>query len=244
VNSQGEMPFLAHLEELRWRVIKIALSVLVLAIPGWIYWEKIFELVMLYPLRFSSPTPKLIYTTPAESVVLSLKIALATGTIVATPVIFFQIWRFVSPALYGKEKKVVLPVVLASTILFIVGIMFSYLTFPYVMRFLTMYAAEKLDPFFKAGDYFSFLLKISFSFGIIFELPVVSFVLARMGILSAKFLLRNFRYAIVLIFIVAAVLTPPDVLSQLFMALPLLVLYLISVAVAGVAGRRGKSIQD
>jgi sec-independent protein translocase protein TatC len=237
------MPFLAHLEELRWRVIKIALSVLVFAIPGWIYWEKIFELVMLYPLRLSSPTPKLIYTTPAESVVLSLKIALATGVIAAAPVIFFQIWHFVSPGLYGKEKKVVLPVVLASTILFIMGIMFSYLTFPYVMRFLTMYAAEKLNPFFKAGDYFSFLLKISFSFGVIFELPVVSFVLARMGILSAKFLLRNFRYAIVLIFIVAAVLTPPDVLSQTFMALPLMVLYLISVAVAGVAGRRSKSIQ-
>lgn len=237
------MPFLAHLEELRWRVIKIALSVLVFAIPGWIYWEKIFELVMLYPLRLSSPTPKLIYTTPAESVVLSLKIALATGVIAAAPVIFFQIWHFVSPGLYGKEKKIVLPVVLASTILFIMGIMFSYLTFPYVMRFLTMYAAEKLNPFFKAGDYFSFLLKISFSFGVIFELPVVSFVLARMGILSAKFLLRNFRYAIVLIFIVAAVLTPPDVLSQTFMALPLMVLYLISVAVAGVAGRRSKSIQ-
>ncbi|HON10264.1 MAG TPA: twin-arginine translocase subunit TatC [Chitinispirillaceae bacterium] len=243
MNSQREMPFLAHLEELRWRVIKIALSVLVFAIPGWIYWEKIFELVMLYPLRLSSPTPKLIYTTPAESVVLSLKIALATGVIAAAPVIFFQIWHFVSPGLYGKEKKVVLPVVLASTILFIMGIMFSYLTFPYVMRFLTMYAAEKLNPFFKAGDYFSFLLKISFSFGVIFELPVVSFVLARMGILSAKFLLRNFRYAIVLIFIVAAVLTPPDVLSQTFMALPLMVLYLISVAVAGVAGRRSKSIQ-
>jgi sec-independent protein translocase protein TatC len=188
------MPFLAHLEELRWRVIKIALSVLVFAIPGWIYWEKIFELVMLYPLRLSSPTPKLIYTTPAESVVLSLKIALATGVIAAAPVIFFQIWHFVSPGLYGKEKKVVLPVVLASTILFIMGIMFSYLTFPYVMRFLTMYAAEKLNPFFKAGDYFSFLLKISFSFGVIFELPVVSFVWHAWAS-ERKFLLRNFRYA-------------------------------------------------
>ena len=233
----GRDAFWLILKSSRWRVIKIALSVLVLAIPGWIYWEKIFELVMLYPLRFSSPTPKLIYTTPAESVVLSLKIALATGTIVATPVIFFQIWRFVSPALYGKEKKVVLPVVLASTILFIVGIMFSYLTFPYVMRFLTMYAAEKLDPFFKAGDYFSFLLKISFSFGIIFELPVVSFVLARMGILSAKFLLR-ISAIIVLIFIVAAVLNRL-MLSQLYTYRS----GVISV-LCGRARKEGKSIQD
>lgn len=243
MSSSGEMPFLLHLEELRWRVIKIFLSVVFCAVPCWIFWERIFDLIMIYPLRLASPKPKLIYTTPAETVVLSIKIAFACGIIIAAPLIFYQIWKFVSPGLYKKEKRAIIPVVVASTLFFIIGILFSYITFPYVMRFLTMYAAERLDPMFKAGDYFGFLLKISFSFGVVFELPVISFVLSRMGILSAKFLIRHFRYAIVIIFIVAAVLTPPDVLSQLLMALPLLVLYLISILVAAFCGRRKESIQ-
>ena len=238
--ARGEMTFLSHLEELRWRIIKSTLAVIVFAVPSGIFWKNIFDIVMVYPLRLVNPRPKLIYTSPAESVMLSIKIAISCGVILAAPVVFFQIWRFVSPGLYGKEKKAVLPLVFASTIFFITGIVFSYLTFPFVMRFLTLYASDRLDPFFKAGDYFGFLLKISLSFGLVFELPVISFVLARMGILTAKFLVRNIRYALIVIFIVAAVLTPPDILSQMMMAVPLLVLYAVSILVAALAGKKAE----
>ncbi|MBN1760519.1 MAG: twin-arginine translocase subunit TatC [Chitinispirillaceae bacterium] len=235
--DQSEMSFLDHLEELRWRLIKSAVAVAVFAVPCGVYWQKILDFVMIYPLRHTSPTPKLIYTNPSESVILSVKIAVAGGIIAASPVIFFQLWRFISPGLYRNEKRVILPAAIFSTLFFLGGISFSYYTFPFLLKFLTAYAGSHLDPMFKVGEYFGFLLKISISFGAVFELPVISFVLARMGILTARFMLKQFRYALVIIFIVAAILTPPDVISQMMLAGPLLVLYGISVIVAAVAAR-------
>ncbi|NLE00614.1 MAG: twin-arginine translocase subunit TatC, partial [Fibrobacter sp.] len=230
--------FLEHLEELRWRIIKAAIAIVVFAIPAGIYWKQIFDFIMLYPLRLADPKPKLIYTNPSESFVISIKIAIAGGLIMAAPVVFFQLWKFVSPALYGNEKKVILPTVFASTFFFISGIVFSYLTFPYVMRFFTMFAGDRIDPMFKIGDYFGFLLKLSLAFGVVFELPVISFVLARLGLINASFLLKNIRYAVVVIFVIAAILTPPDVLSQVVMAVPLLVLYGLSILVVAFTSRR------
>jgi len=235
-----EMSFLDHLEELRWRIIKAVIAVVIAAIPCGIYWKKIFEIVMIYPLRLSNPQPKLIYTSPSETVIMSIKIACAGGLILAAPVVFYQIWKFVSPALYGNEKKVVLPTALISTLFFIGGIVFSYLMFPFVMRFLTMFAPEKLAPMFKASDYFGFLLKVSLAFGFVFELPVISFVLSYIGLINASFLLKNSRYAIVLIFILSAILTPPDVISQTMMALPMLLLYAVSILVSFLASRRNR----
>ena len=236
--EKSEMPFLEHLEELRWRIIKAAIAIVVFAIPAGIYWKQIFDFIMLYPLRLADPKPKLIYTNPSESFVISIKIAIAGGLIMAAPVVFFQLWKFVSPALYGNEKKVILPTVFASTFFFISGIVFSYLTFPYVMRFFTMFAGDRIDPMFKIGYYFGFLLKLSLAFGVVFELPVISFVLARLGLINASFLLKNIRYAVVVIFVIAAILTPPDVLSQVVMAVPLLVLYGLSILVVAFTSRR------
>jgi sec-independent protein translocase protein TatC len=238
--NKDEMSFLDHLEELRWRLIKAAIAVAICAIPCGIFWQKIFDVVMIYPLRFTSPKPKLIYTNPSESVILSLKIAVAGGLIAASPVVFYQLWRFISPGLYRNEKKVILPAVFASTFFFIGGIAFSYYTFPIVLKFLTSYAGNQLDAMFKVGEYFGFLLKISMSFGVVFNLPVISFVLARMGILTPGFLVKNFRYALVAVFILAAILTPPDIISQLMLAGPLLVLYAVSIVVAAMASRSVK----
>jgi len=237
----GEMPFLEHLEELRWRVIKSVVAVVLCAVPCGIFWKRIFDIIMIYPLRFADPKPKLIYTSPAESIILSIKIALASGILLSVPLIFYQLWKFVSPGLYGKEKKVVFPVVIVSTLFFMAGVTFSYFTFPFLMKFLTSFAADRLDPFFKAGDYFGFLLKISLSFGVVFELPVISYVLARLGLITAGFLMKNFRYALLGIFVLAAVLTPPDILSQLMLALPLIFLYGVSVVVAYFASKEKKT---
>ena len=232
------MNFLDHLEELRWRVIKSAIAVVIFAIPCGIYWKEIFDIVMLYPLRFTNPRPKLIFTTPAESVVLSFQIAIYGGLITAAPVIFYQLWRFVSPGLYKNEKRLILPTVIASSFFFTAGILFCYFTFPLVMNFLCSFAGNRIDPMFKANDYFGFLLKLSLSFGLVFELPVISFVLSKMGLLTAGFLIKHVRYAIVIIFIVAAILTPPDVFSQCLLAAPLLVLYGLSILVAAIASKK------
>lgn len=236
-SQAGEMSFLDHLEELRWRIVKIALSLAVCSIPCGIFWKKIFNVVMIYPLHFANPKPHLIFTSPVESVMISLKIALGGGVVLAAPVIFYQIWRFVSPGLFPKEKRIFLPAVVASTIAFLCGIAFCYTMLPFLLRVLTNYAGHLLDPYFKVNDYFGFLLKLSLAFGIVFELPVVSFVLVRMGLLSSTFLVRHIRIAIVIIFIIAAVLTPPDIFSMLVLAFPLLLLYGLSIIVARVAGR-------
>jgi sec-independent protein translocase protein TatC len=235
-----EMQFFDHLEELRWRVIKSAIAIIVFAIPAGIFWKEIIDIVMIYPLRYTNPRPKLIFTTPAESVILSFQIAIFFGLIAAAPVIFYQLWRFISPGLYKNEKRLVLPTVIASTFFFLLGIFFCYFTFPIVMNFLVSFAGNRIDPMFKANDYFSFLLKLSLSFGVVFELPVLSFVLARLGLLTAGFLIKHMRYAIVIIFIVAAILTPPDIFSQCLLAAPLLILYGISILIAAIASKKKK----
>jgi sec-independent protein translocase protein TatC len=232
------MSFLDHLEELRWRIVKMALALVAAAIPCGIFWKRIFDVVMIYPLRFANPKPHLIFTSPIEAVMLSFKIALGAGAMIAAPVIFYQIWKFVAPGLFPNEKKIVLPTVIASTIAFICGICFCYLVLPYLFRILTAYAGNRLDPYFKIDDYFGFILKLSLAFGLVFELPVISFVCTRLGIISPRFLIRHSRIAIVVIFIIAAILTPPDVFSQLTMAAPLLILYGLSIVVSLMAGRK------
>jgi sec-independent protein translocase protein TatC len=237
-SAAGEMSFLDHLEELRWRLVKMGIAVIITSIPCGIFWKRLFDIVMVYPLNLANPKPHLIFTTPVEAVVVSFKIAIGGGVILATPVIFYQIWRFVAPGLYVKERKVILPMVFISSISFIAGILFCYFTLPLVLKFLTNYAAYRLDPFFKVNDYFGFLFNFSLAFGAVFELPVVSFILARMGIINTSFLLKHWRITIVIIAVAAAVLSPPDAFSMTVVAVPLLLLYAVSIVVVRLAGRK------
>jgi sec-independent protein translocase protein TatC len=232
------MSFLDHLEELRWRIVKGLLAVAIAAIPCGIFWRRIFEAVMVYPLRFAEPRPRLIYTAPAEAVILSIKIAVFGGLILGAPVIFYQMWRFVAPGLYKNEKSIVVPSAIASTLSFLAGVGFSYMTVPHVLRFLAGFGAGVMDPMFRTSEYLGFLIKITLAFGLVFELPVISFVLTRIGVLTPGFLVKNLRYAVVLVFILAALLTPPDIISQMFLAAPLLILYGISILVSYVVKRR------
>jgi len=237
----GEMSFLDHLEELRWRLIKSAVAVVAAALPCGIWWKKIFDVLMIYPLRLSHPRPRLIFTSPAETIMLSVKIAIAGGIVLAMPVIMYQVWKFVAPGLYKNEKTVVLPAVIASTACFLAGIGFAYAMMPYMMRFLAGYAGGAIEPYFKAEDYMGFIIQIALAFGAVFELPVLSYVLTKAGIITPRFLVDKMRYGIVAIFVVAAVLTPPDVLSQCVLAAPLLVLYGISILVAYLAQKQKKA---
>ncbi len=234
----NEMTFLEHLEELRWILIKSIAAVLLCALPCIVFWKHIFDLLLVYPLRFAEPAPLLIYTNPAQSVILSLKIAFAVATVIAAPIVSFQFWKFLSPALQKNEKKMILPVASLSTLFFFAGILFSYFSLPYLLKFLTSYAAGRLDPVFRADEYLGFMIKISLSLGVVFQMPVISFTLARTGILTHKFLIRNLSYATVAMFSVAAVLTPPDIFSQALIVLPLASLYIISVLITALAERK------
>jgi sec-independent protein translocase protein TatC len=236
--GNGEMPLTAHIRELRNVLIRCGCAVIACAIPCAIYWKHIFDIIVSHSLRLCQPKVHIIYTAPAETIMISLKIASVCGLMLASPVIFQQAWSFISPALYKREKILALPTAIASTFCFLTGITFSFYLLPLALKFLTEFATGALDPFFKVDEYFSFLIKISLSFGFAFQLPVVAFVFSKMGWIDHRFLLRNFRYAIVLIFIVAAILTPPDVLSQIMLALPLLVLYALSILISFFAGRK------
>ncbi len=236
--NDNELPFLEHLEELRWRLIKSIAAVVVLAVPCGIFWQRIFDLVMIYPLRFADPKPHLIVTSPVEAVMLSLKIAIAGGIILAAPVIFYQLWRFVAPGLYRHERMLILPSVFFSTLFFLGGVGFCYLMLPYLLRFLAAFAGGRMDAFYRTNEYLAFLLQLCLAFGIVFELPVISYVLTRLDVITPGFLVRNSKYALVVAFIVAAILTPPDVLSQLLMAAPLALLYGLSILVSFMVARK------
>ena len=230
-HDSKKMTLIDHLEELRWTFIRCFLAIAVCAIPSGIFWRRIFELFAVYPLRLSEPIP-IIYTAPADGVMLSIKIALTGGFILAIPYIFWQVWRFVAPGLYKRERKVILSIVVASTVCFISGFALCYYLLPLVMKFLTGFADGLIEPYFRIDEYLDFLIKMSIAFGISFELPVVAFVLTRLGVIDHRTLIRHFRYIIVGIFILAALLTPPDILSQVLLALPLLVLYTFSILIA------------
>lgn len=204
----------------------------------------------LYPphrrLVFSPPYPgpspgeePYLYFIPGR-VFFYLKLALVCGILLGSPVIFHQIWRFVAPGLYQNEKRVLLPFSLVSTLCFLGGAAFGYfVVFPPAFRFLVGYSSEILDPMPAVNEYFSLALRLLIAFGLVFELPVFMVFLAKIGIVNAPFLKKHRKYAVLIAFIVAAVLTPtPDVVNQLFMAGPLIILYEVSILAVGLFARK------
>jgi len=169
-----------------------------------------------------------------------LKLALVCGILLGSPVIFQQIWRFIAPGLYQNEKRVLLPFTVVSTLCFLGGAAFGYFViFPPAFRFLIGYSSEILDPMPAVSEYFSLALRLLIAFGLVFELPVFMVFLAKIGVVTAPFLKKNRKYAILIAFIAAAILTPtPDVVNQLFMAGPLIVLYEVSIIAVGLFARK------
>ena len=169
-----------------------------------------------------------------------LKLSLVAGLLLASPVIFYQIWRFVAPGLYQHEKRVILPFTLLSSLFFFGGAAFGYfVVFPPAFKFLLGYSNDFLSPMPTVREYFSLCLRLLIAFGVIFELPIFMVLLAKMGLVSAAFLNRHRKYAILLAFVIAAILTPtPDVINQCLMALPLIVLYEVSIVAVWLLGRK------
>jgi sec-independent protein translocase protein TatC len=237
--TESQMPFTEHLEELRRRLIYCAIAVGVGFVVCYFFKETIFAWLMK-PLLKALPASqgrKLIYTAPHEAFLTYLKVSFIGGVALSIPVILYQFWRFVAPGLYEHEKRYLYPVVILSTLFFVGGAMFGYfVVFPYGFQFFTSFATDSISPMISTREFLSFSTRLLFAFGLIFELPLVSFFLAKLGILRASFLRKQRKYAIVLIFVIAALLTPPDVFTQILMAGPLLILFESSVWIAHIFG--------
>jgi sec-independent protein translocase protein TatC len=239
--SDATMPLTAHLEELRWRLIKALVAVSIGFVGCYFFSDRIFELLTRPLVSVGDTHMQLIGTGVTEAFFTRLKVSLIAAIFVASPALFYQAWRFIEPGLVDRERRTALPFVLAATVFFISGASFCYIVvFPVGYAFfLEEYANIGVAPQIRISEYLQFASRMLLAFGVTFEMPVVTFFLARLGVVDHRLLLRWFRYAIVVIFIVAAVLTPgPDVASQLLMAGPLLFLYVLSIGVAFAFGRR------
>ncbi|MEJ5348664.1 MAG: twin-arginine translocase subunit TatC [Desulfosoma sp.] len=230
-----KMPFTEHLEELRRRLIICAIAVGVGFVISYFFKEKIFSWLM-QPLLQALPKDghqKLIYTAPHEAFMTYIRVSFLGGVALAIPVILYQFWRFVAPGLYEHERRYLYPIVILSTIFFIGGAAFGYLiVFPYGFQFFTSFATEFIAPMISTKEFLSFATRLLIAFGLVFEMPLVTFFLAKLGLVKASFLKKHRKYAILIIFIGAAILTPPDVFTQILMAIPLLILYEMSVWIA------------
>jgi len=234
-----KQPFMSHLEELRKRLVACAIAVGVGFVAAYFFKERLFELLVMPLKRVLPEGDKLIFTNLPEMFFTYLKVAFVAGLLAAMPFIFYEIWMFVAPGLYQKEKKFLIPFVASSSILFVGGALFGYfVVFPFGFKFFMSFANDYIKPLPSVKQYFAFSTKLLLAFGLVFELPVATFFLAKMGLVTSDFLKKQRKFAILLIFVGAAILTPPDVITQIMMAGPLLVLYEISIWVAKLAGKK------
>ena len=247
--TDEKMPFTEHLTEFRKRIIVSLAALLIGFIACFSYSEEIFE-VLILPLKsemsFSmhSPfislipskikNPSLVFLAPAEAFWMHMKVSFVAGLVLSLPIILHQFWKFISPGLLLKEKKYVGPFVVSASLLFLVGALFCFLlVLPFAMGFLLTYKTGSMTPMLSVGNYVDFCLKFILAFGAVFELPIIIVLLTRMGIVTPKTLAKNRKYAILVAFIVAAILTPtPDAFNQTLMAVPMIVLYEVGILVS------------
>jgi sec-independent protein translocase protein TatC len=237
--SHGEMPamsFLEHLEELRRRIIYALIAVTIGFFACWAYAERIYEIMqkpIIIALHANGMSEKLVYLNPTEPFNLYLKVAFMAGLFVTSPFVLYQVWMFISPGLYRHEKRYVMPFMFSTVGLFLAGGVFGYkIVYPQALNFLISYG-KQFQPMITIGEYTDLFLTIIIGMGAIFELPILVFFLSLMGIVSAGWMWRNFRYSILVIFIIAAIVTPTtDILNMCIFAAPMIALYAMSIAIA------------
>ena len=239
------MTLLEHLDELRRRIGYVLLAVVVGFMVCWYFAKPIFAWLERPIKQFLPPGDTLAFTGLIDPFMLYVKVGLLAGIFVASPVILHQIWLFVAPGLYRNERRIVVPFLLFTTTFFLLGGYFGYaVAFPMVCRFLLQVGAE-FRQVITVNEYFSMASKVILGLGIVFELPVLILFLARIGVVDHRFLLRHFRYAVIIIFVIAAVITPtPDVATQSVFAVPMVLLYLLGVLVAWLFGKKKTAEAD
>ena len=238
--NSGEMPFYAHFVELRSRLLRIVIAVFVGTIVCFSFASTFYGFLAV-PIYQALPetSQELIFLNPVEPFFVYLKISILAGFIVTSPYVFFQIWRFIAPGLYAHEKKAVIPLVASSTLIFLVGAVFCYcLILPYGLK--ALIGAGMTEEFAATAQismaaYYDLVVRLIMAFGIVFEMPIFSLFLAKLGVITDKTLVKHWRVAVVLIFVAAAILTPPDVITQICLALPMCILYGVSIFVARIS---------
>lgn len=240
------MTFTAHLEELRIRLTRCLIAAFVGFLLCYGFAEQLFALLMQPLITLLAPSGgSLIYTGLPEAFFTLLKTAAIAGLFVASPYIFYQLWMFIAPGLYEGERKWIVPIALCSAICFVAGALFGYfIVFPFGFQFFLGYASEFIKPMPSVSEYFSFSTSMLFAFGLIFELPLFMLFLSSLGIVTYKGMQKYRKYMILVNFIVAAILTPPDVVSQCLMAGPLCILYELGIFVSYLFGKKPKAQND
>lgn len=222
-----------HLTELRKRLFISVMTVALMFIVCFTFWNQILDFIIA-PLQNTLPeNQKMVFLEVQEPFFVAMKVAFFTGFLLSLPIIFWQFWLFVAPGLYENEKKYIIPFVVSATFMFLIGAAFCYyVVVPIGFAFLINFGQQLFSAMLNIGGYVGFFTKLVIAFGIAFELPVITFFLAKLGLVDDRMLKNSFRYAIIVIFIFAAVMTPPDILSQFLMAVPLIGLYGLSIFIA------------
>ena len=244
--DETRLPLTDHLAELRTRLFRVVIAWVIGVAAAWNFSEQIFGFLLAPAVEALGEGERTLQAiAPTEIFFTYLKCAVLAGFVIALPVIFWQIWRFIAPGLYPGERHAVVPFVLCSTILFTLGAGFGYtMVFPLMFDFFTGFDSEFVTSAWTMREVFALTTRLFLAFGIAFELPVLVFFLSVAGIVDAPTLLRGTPYAVMAVFITAAILTPPDWVSQIFLAIPMIVLYLLGVGVAFLFGggrKRAKS---
>jgi sec-independent protein translocase protein TatC len=236
--AEGKMSFLEHLEELRKRIINAVLGVAVGIGLSFFFIQRIYEFLTAPALATLPEGSRLIYTQPTEAFSLYIQISLISGAVFAGPWIMYQVWRFIAPGLYANEKRFVVPFVLFSTIGFLAGAAFNhYVAYPFIMTYFASFNTPNLVYMPQLSYVFGLYVKMLLGLGLIFQMPTVVFFLAKMRVLTARFLLKQFKLAVLLIFITAAVVTPTgDPMTLMIFAAPMIGLYLVSIGIAFIVG--------
>ncbi|MBU4345190.1 MAG: twin-arginine translocase subunit TatC [Proteobacteria bacterium] len=239
-NDEAEkIPFTGHLEELRKRLVACFIAIGIGFVVSYGFKEKLFDILSHPLISVMGADEKLIFTGLPEAFFTYLKVAFLSGFMLAAPVVLYQFWMFVAPGLYQKERRFLVPIVFLSSVFFVGGALFGYfIVFPFGFKFFLGFASETIKPLPSMREYLSFSAKLLLAFGLVFELPLIITFLAKLGIVSVEFLKKNRKYALLLFFVCAAILTPPDVVTQIMMALPLMMLYEISIIGARIFGKK------
>ncbi len=239
MREDEKLPFTSHLEELRKRLITAFIAVGVGFVVSFGFKERLFGILVQPLINVMKEGENLIYTGLPEAFFTYLKVSLLSGLIVASPVLLYQFWMFVAPGLYRNERRLMVPIVILSSFFFIGGALFGYfVVFPWGFKFFLGFATDTIRPLPSMKEYFGFSAKLLLAFGLVFELPLVLTFMAKLGIVSVDFLKKNRKYALLLFFAGAAILTPPDVITQILMAMPLMVLYEVSIIGARIFGKK------
>ena len=243
--SPDEMTFLEHLEDLRKRLWYSFLAVFIVVIPAWVFSKDVYALLAKPVTQYLPEGMKMAYTSLTAPFMLYIKVSFLTALFVTAPFIFLQIWYFIAPGLYQKERKYVVPFVLFTSVFFFLGAAFGYfVVFPWACRFF-LSLGKDFNPVLKVDEYFSFTLRVLLGIALVFELPTLVFFLSKIGLITSRWMVKNFKYAVLAVFIIAAVITPtPDMVTQSILAVPMLVLYGLGIVIAFFFGRERKTRKE